>query len=238
MTPFLKDKDGDRDDTTNSRPISLLPVLSKVCERSAHLQLVQFLNENVIHPFQSGNRKFHSIATALLHYTDEIIQNMDDKRISVAVLLDMTKAFDSIQHDILIAKLRAIVISSAAQTWFNSYLSNRKQVVRIGNVFSQPLDLTFGVPQVSILGPVLFTLYINDLLSDPNHCLTVGYVDDTKLFLTLPPTQPADAITLLNDDLREVTKWCCRNSLLLNPDKTKVLVFGVPPLKKPYRVHL
>ena len=155
---------------------------------------------------------------------------MDDKRISVAVLLDMTKAFDSIQHDILIAKLRAIVISSAAQTWFNSYLSNRKQVVRIGNVFSQPLDLTFGVPQVSILGPVLFTLYINDLLSVPNHCLTVGYVDDTNL--TLPPTQPADAITLLNDDLREVTKWCCRNSLLLNPDKTKVLVFGVPQLKK------
>ena len=125
-----------------------------------------------------------------------------------------------------------IGISSPALAWFSSYLSGRKQVVRIGNTVSEQLELRFGVPQGSILGPVLFTLYVNELLSIPNHCQSMGYVDDTKLLLALPPNQTADAVSMLNDDLREITKWCCRNSLLLNPDKTKLLVIGVPQLTK------
>ena len=157
---------------------------------------------------------------------------MDEKRISVVVLLDMTKAFDSIRHDILIAKLRRIGISPSALAWFSSYLSGRKQVVRIGNAISEQLALRFGVPQGSILGPVLFTLYVNELLSFPNHCQSMGYVDDTKLLLALPPNQTTDAVSMLNDDLREITKWCCRNSLLINPDKTKLLVIGVPQFTK------
>ena len=104
--------------------------------------------------------------------------------------------------------------------------------MRIGNTVLKQLELRFGVPQGSILGPVLFTLYVNDLLTIPNHCQSMGYVDDTKLLLALPPNQTADAVSMLNDDLREITKWCCRNSLLLNPDKTKLLVIGVPQLTK------
>jgi len=118
---------------------------------------------------------------------------------------------------------------------FSSYLSGRKQVVRIENAISDQLELRFerfGVPQGSILGPVLFHLYVNELLSIPNHCQSMGYVDDTKLLLALPPNQTTDAVSMLNDDLREITKWCCRNSLLLNPDKTKLLVIGVPQLTK------
>ena len=107
---------------------------AKVCERAAHLQLVRSLQDHsTIHPFQSVNRKSHSTETAILHSTDEILKNMDEKRISVLVLLDMTKAF------ILLAKLRRIGISLSALAWFSSYLSSRKQVERIGNTLSEQL---------------------------------------------------------------------------------------------------
>ena len=113
VVPCIKDKEGDRDDPSNSRPISLLPITSKVCERAAHSQLVRFLQDHsIIHPFQSGNRKSHSTESALIYFTDEILKNMDGKHISVVVLLDMTKAFDSIRHDILLAKLRSNVMCS------------------------------------------------------------------------------------------------------------------------------
>ena len=186
--PWIKDKEGDRDDPLNSRPISLLTIISKVCERAAHLQLVQFLqNHSIIHPLQSGNRKSHCNESALLHFTNEFLKNMDEKRISVVVLLAMTKAFDSIRHDTRLAKLHRIGISSSALAWFSSYLSSCKQVVRIGNAVSEQLELSYGVPQGSILGPVLFTLYVNELLSIPTHCQSMRYINDTKLLLALPP---------------------------------------------------
>ena len=103
-------------------------------------------------------------------------------------------------------------------------------MVRIGSDLSDPLPLTVGVAQGSILGPVLFTSYVNDLLSVPKKCGARGYVDDTKLFLTLPPT--CVAISDLNSDLREIAKWCSTNSLLINPNKTKLLVVGVPQLTR------
>lgn len=232
-------KDGDTDEPSNTRPISLLPILSKVCERSAHSQFVEYLDSNgKIAQLQSGNRKLHSTETALLHFTDEVLRNMDDKKVSVVVLLDMSKAFDSIRHDILLSKLHNIGVSNAAQAWFKSYLSNRKQVVRIGNTLSDQMPLSFGVPQGSILGPVLFTLYVNDLLSVPNNCRAMGYVDDTKLLLAIPPKQINEAVTALNDDLIAISEWCCANSLLLNPDKTKLLVIGVPQLVRTLPVEL
>lgn len=103
-----------------------------MCERAAHSQLVNFLNSNdVIHHLQSGNRKFHSTESALLHYTDELLNNMDQRKISVIVLLDLYKAFDSIQHDLMLCKLRKAGVSETACDWFESYLSQRTQVVKI-----------------------------------------------------------------------------------------------------------
>ena len=139
-------KDGDAGNPCNNRPISLLPVLSKVNERLAHRQFVTFLdNNNKLSQFQSGNRKYHSTVTALLSVTDDLLQAMDEKKISILVLMDMSKAFDSINHDILLSK-------------------------SIGDVVSQSLPVEYGVPQGSILGPVLFTVYINNLLTVPKCC--------------------------------------------------------------------
>ena len=112
---------------------------------------------------------------------DQLLKNMDEKSISVVVLLDMSKAFDSIQHDNLLSKLHLLGVLASALAWFKSYLSLRKQVFRIGSDLSDPLPLTVGVAHGSILGPVLFTLYVNNLLSVPKKCKAMGYVDDTKL---------------------------------------------------------
>ena len=132
-------KSGDPDDPENTRPISLLPIMSKICERTAHTQFMDFLDKNSkISGLQSGNKKFHSTETTLLHYTDQLLKNMDKKRISVIVLLDMSKAFDSIQHDNLLSKLHLLGVADPTLAWFKCYLSLRKQVVRIGSVLPDP----------------------------------------------------------------------------------------------------
>ena len=132
-------KSGDPDEPENTRPISLLPIMSKVCEKAAHTQFMDFLDKNSkISGLHSWNRKFHSTETALLHYTDQLLNNMNEKRISVVVLLDMSKAFDSIQHDNLLSKLHLLGISASARAWFKSYLSLRKQVVRIARTYPTP----------------------------------------------------------------------------------------------------
>ena len=231
IVPILKS--GDSEEPANTRPISLLFILSKVCERAAHSQFTNFLDSNnVIHHLQSGNRKLHSTESALLHFTDELLNNMDQKKISVVVLLDMSKAFDSIRHDLMLRKLRKSGVFESACAWFESYLSQRQQVVKFQNTVSDPLPLTVGVPRGSIMGPVLFTLYVNDLFRVPKHCEPLGYVDDTKLFLGFPASELDDVISAVNEDLKEISIWCCRNSLLINPDKTKLLYVGVPQLMR------
>ena len=157
---------------------------------------------------------------------------MDAKKISLIVLLDMSKAFDSIRHDLLLAKLRNVGVSDSVRAWFGCYLSHRSQVVRIDDSLSWPLPLTVGVPQGSILGPVLFTLYVNDLLSVPKHGQALGYVDGTKIFLAYQQNEINDAVAALNQDLTEISRWCYANSLLINPEKTKLLVAYVPQLTR------
>ena len=229
VTPVLKS--GNPEDPCNHRPISLLPMLSKVSERLAQRQFVDYITTNKkLSENQSGNRKCHSTETALLHVRDDFLMAIDKSEVSVVVLLDMSKAFDSIRHDLLLQKLQSIGVASSSLEWFHNYLSGRSQRVRIGDAISDPLPLKYGVPQGSILGPVLFTIYVNDLLSVPAHCKSVCYVDDCKLYLSFRSTDIARVFGYLNEDLREICRWCCQNSLLINPAKTKILLVGVPQL--------
>ena len=152
---------------------------------------------------------------------------MDDKHISVIVLLDMSMAFDSIPHALMLSKLQSIGVSNAAYDWFGSYLH-----LSVANSVSDPLPVTVGVPQGSILGPVLFSLYVDNQLSVPTHCHAMGHVDGTKTFLSLPPNRISDEVIALNADLLAIERWCCTNSLVINPDKTKLLVIGVPQITR------
>ena len=157
--------------------------------------------------------------------SDLALEAMDRKQVTALVLLDLSKAFDSIDHMSLLKKLRAMGTSKEAIEWFRSYLTGRKQSVRIGCETSEPRLVSYGVPQGSIFGPALFNIYINDLPGSL-EC----YVDDSQLYLSFSVRDATLAADQLTEDLRNIAAWCCKNSLLINPDKTKLLVLGTPQL--------
>ena len=153
-----------------------------------------------------------------------ILQAMDNKKLTAMVLLDMSKAFDSVDHKLMISKLQDAGASSSCIEWFRSYLSGRQQVVRISSALSEPLPIVSGIPQGSVLAPLLFSKYTNDLTSVPIKRMAKSYVDETKLLISFNLKQKTPTIAHIEEDLFNVSKWCCQNYLLLNPDKTKLLV--------------
>ena len=201
-------------------------MLSKICERIALNQLTSYLTINRrLSAHQSGNKAWHSTETSLINSTDSILKPIDQKKVTAVILLDMSKAFDSINHEILLAKLKHVGVSSSYLSWFKSYLSERYQTVRINSTLSDKLPVVSGVPQGSILGPLLFSIYVNDLSSSIKKCSSESYADDTKLLLSFHINNSSTAVVDLNGDLIRIRNWCFDNLLLLNPEKTKLMIY-------------
>ena len=140
------------------------------------------------------------------------------------VLLDLSKAFDRLKHATLLVKLQSLGLSHSTLEWFRSYLSERSQYVRIGSEVSGLENIVYGVPQGSILGRALFSIYINDLPTIPHFSSLESYVDDSKLCLSFPVRDVNTIVQQINEDLSLIASRCCHNHLLINPDKTKLLV--------------
>ena len=174
-------KNGSKTDPSNYRPISLLPLLSKAFEKVVLDQTEEFLSLNkILYDYQSSFRKNHSTDTCLSFLNDKILNGFDDGLVTGMILIDLQKAFDTINHDILLKKLSIIGFSDHTVKWFQFYLSNRKFMVNLENPFSEVSSISCGAPQGSVLGPLLFLIHVNDMPMAVK-CDLFLYADDTCL---------------------------------------------------------
>ena len=221
-------KKGDINLIDNYRPISLLPSLSKVFERIMHQQLVKHFDDNkLFYKNQYGFRTYHSTEMAVLELVDRITCALDNKHLSLGIFLDLSKAFDTLDHYILLDKLKHYGIRGTALKLFETYLLNRSQIVNFKNVISEKLAIKTGVPQGSILGPLLFIIYLNDIAQACSFFHPITYADDTALFTALEfsLSNNQNSITDLNTELEKINVWFKVNKLSLNRDKTKAMLF-------------
>ena len=224
VVPLYK-KDDDSN-LSNYRPISLLPSISKIFEKVLLEQLTTYLdNNNLIHNHQYGFRKRHSTEYAALHIVDYLNYEMDLKRTPINLYLDLSKAFDSLSHKILISKLKHYGICDIALKLMKSYLENRKQYVQFDTCTSDMKSIRNGVPQGSILGPLLFLIYINDFPNSSKLFNFLMYADDTTLFCCLEDIKSDNKELVLNNELQRVHSWLKANRLSLNVKKTKYMLF-------------
>lgn len=225
ITPVLKK--GDAEVVPNYRPICILPFFSKIVEKLIVTRLTKYFDKfNLLSPHQFGFRPGFSTEHALISFTDTIKRAIDMGHIVGAIFVDFTKAFDTINHTILLHKLDALGIRGPPLSLIRSYLSNRSQVVEINGCLSQPKLLIKGVPQGSILGPLLFLAYINDLPNFLKLTSAVIYADDTTIFAHKKSL--TEVLSLLNSDLDNLVSWCKLNQLYINPAKTHFMLFHSP----------
>lgn len=209
------------------RPISILSALSKCLERIVHCQFSSFIEANhILSNFQSGFRPNHSTTTALLKITDDIRQAMDSRQATILTLFDFSKAFDCVYHPLLLIKLRMDGFSDGCVSWVESYLTNRQQLVRAGDSESNWKPVTRGVPQGSVLGPLFFSLYINNLTDNIFHSKFHLYADDLQIYYHFPVGDIGNATALINTDIVSITTWAYRHGLKLNETKTQTIVIG------------
>ena len=219
-------KKGSLTQPCNYRPISLLPLISKVIEKVIHDQTSTFLNsKKLLHTYQSGFRKKHSTDFCLSYLNDKILKGLDKGLMTGMIPINLQKAFDTIDHDVLLQKLYAIGFSKHTGNWLQSYLSNRSFLVNLGNNFSQPTSVSCSVPQGSILGPLLFLIYVSDM-SQAVKCDLFLYADDTCLVCQHKDINKIE--NQLNEDFRNICDWFVDNKLSIHfgQDKTKSILFA------------
>ena len=218
-------KDGDSHDYNNYRPISLLSSFSKLMEKVVARQLVRFLNtHNIIYKHQYGFRAKHNTSQPVLHFSEQIYNslNQNPSAKTLAIFIDLKKAFDTVDHNILLKKMECYGIRDTANEWFQNYLFQREQFVSINGVESDKLRITCGVPQGSVLGPFLFLIFINDL-PNATDFLTLLFADDTTFQLS--NTDIDFLYEKTNSELEKASVWFKANKLTLNVKKTKFILF-------------
>ena len=228
--PLLKKPTLNRDDLKNYRPVSNISFISESLEKVVASRLNSYIDSShTSNDYQSAYRKFHSTETALLKIHNDILSSMDDDRVKALTLLDLPAAFDTIDHSILLTRLGDwFGVSGKALDWFESYLTGRSQRIKLGNYLSSRSDLSFGVPQGSVFGPLRFTLHttpFSSLISGhdiPHHL----YADYSQLCISFSSGDSAAALNGLQSCLASVQSWMSTNKLKLNPDKTEFLLIG------------
>ena len=204
-------KSGDKALFSNYRPISVLPCFSKILERRIYNRIINYLNDfNVLCDNQYGFRKNRSPSLALIDLCDRISSAFDRREYAIGVFLDLSKAFDTVNHAILFDKLEHYGIRGLALEWVKSYFSERAQFVEFNNVRSSPQEISCGVPQGSILGPLFFILYVNDL-NNASLLDVILFADDTNLFIS--HNDPGYLNDTLNRELNKLSTWFAANRL-------------------------
>ena len=217
-------KSGSKTDRKNYRPISTLPFCSKVYERCIHNRLVGYLDKyRVLFPDQYGFLRNRCTTDAVLKFTDCCAAALNKRQFLLATFLDFSKAFDTLDIDIMCCKLREYGFRGFMNTWFESYLRGRTQYVEVGQHKSSTVTLSCSVPQGSILGPLCFLLYVNDM----HRCSSLNFVqfaDDSTVYCSGPSL--CDLSEYLNVELNKIDKWLCANKLSLNVVKSSYTIFS------------
>ena len=217
-------KKGSSLDPSNYRPISTLPFMSKIFEKAMYSRVLKFLNSySIISPNQFGFRKNCSTNDAILTFVSQIYSAINVNEYFVAIYLDFSKAFDTVNHAILLKKLERIGIRGICLEWFKSYLGDRRQYVFVSGCSSELKNVTMGVPQGGIISPLLFSLYINDMCNSSNKLSFTHFADDTNLSIQGSNLQELEIV--LNEELLRVDEWLSCNRLSLNIGKTHYMIF-------------
>ena len=232
VTPLLK-KPGLDLTFKNFRPVSNLPYVSKLTEQTVACQATQHMEENAPLPeCQSAYRKYHSTETALTKIQSDILMNMEHQSVTLLVMIDLSAAFDTVDHPIMLNRLQhRFGISGRALDWFASYLDNREQRVSINGTVSSGRPIYYGVPQGSCLGPIMYTQYASTLFEVvQRHLVNIrGYADDHALYVSFHPNTQgteAAAVSAIKNCLTDVKTWMLENTFKMNDSKTELIIFG------------
>ena len=222
ITPIFKSNEENKFE--NYRPISFLTCFSKLLEKLMAIRLTKFVDKNnILSKHQYGFRKNRSTEHAIIDFVDKITKSIDQGKFSVGIFLDLSKAFDTINHKILIRKLEHYGIRGIAKKWFENYLCKRKQLAKFNGIKSERMTITTGVPQGSVLGPLLFLLYINDIQYCSELVSVILFADDTNVLYSHSCLKTLNEI--LQIDMKKITNWLNVNKLSLNTTKTKFILF-------------